>query len=74
MAISYFGNSVLIIIKKKIALEKLSPHISCTRLLFNSQLLYNKIETDINILNWTFIMRKIAIRITQFLRKSIIDT
>ena len=73
MAISYFGNSVLIIIKK-IALEKLSPHISCTRLLFNSQLLYNKIERDINILNWTFIMQKIAIHITQSLKKSIIDT
>ena len=73
MAISYFGNSVLIIIKNN-ALEKLPPHISCTRLLFNSQLLYNKIETDINILNWTFIMPKIAIRITIFLRKSIIDT
>ena len=37
-------------------------------------MLYNKIETDINILNWMFIMRKIAICITQFLRKSIIDT
>ena len=73
MAISYIGNSVLIIIQK-IAVEKLSTHVSCTRLLFNSQLLYNKIETDINILNWMFIMQKIAIRITQFLRKSIIDT
>ena len=72
MAISYFGNSVLIIIKN--VLNKLSPHISCTRLLFTSQLLYNIIKTDINILNRTFIMHKKAIRITRFLRKSIIDT
>ena len=72
MAISYFGNCVLTMIK--IALEKLPPHISCTRLLFISQLLYNIVKTDINILNWMFIIQKIAIRITQFLRKSIIDT
>ena len=39
MAISYFGNSVLIIIKNGLA--KLPPYMSCTRLLITSQLLYN---------------------------------
>ena len=72
MAISYFGNSVLIIIKNGLA--KLPPHMSCTRLLFTSQLLYNIKKTFINILNLTFIMRKKAIRITRFLRNSIADT
>ena len=69
MAISYFENCVLILIKN--ALEKLPPHISCTRLLFTSQLLYNIVKTDINILNWMFIMHKKALRIIRFLRKSI---
>ena len=48
--------------------------MSCTRLLFTSQLLYNIKKTNINIWNLTFIMRKKAIRITRFLRKSIADT
>ena len=48
--------------------------MSCTRLSFTSQLLYIIKKTDINILNRTFIMRKKAIRITRFSRKSIIDT
>ena len=47
--------------------------MSCTRLSFTSQLLYIIKKPDINILNRTFIMRKKAIRITQFSRKSIID-
>ena len=66
MAISYFGN-------EKKTLEKLSPHISCRRLLFTSQLLYDIIKTDITILNRTFNMHNKDIRITRFLRKSITD-
>ena len=72
MAISYFGNSVLIIIKNWFSQTTFTYVLA--RLLYTSQFLYNIKKTNINILNLTFIMRKKVIRITRFLRKTIADT